>query len=165
MRHFSPAAPETYQQEFILLSPVNGNWIDLELLNAPLFEAGMWGPTFAFRYSGHTVFSPADCLIEAVPESGYEISLKTGYGLKLWINLLPFSHHLMGEKSERLVKPGQKVKAGTPLLRFQPHWLRQQGFDPHGIVCVRNGDKCKAVIASHIQQFVAGEDPLIRIYI
>ena len=162
---FSSSAPEAFNREYVLNSPVNGSRIDLEVLNAPLYEAGMWGPAMAFRYSGHTVFAPADCLIEAAPESGYEISLKTGYGLKVWINLLPLRHHLMGEKCERLVKPGQKVRTGTPLLHFQPQWLRQQGFDPYGVLCVRNGDKCKAVVASHLQQFVAAEDPLIHIYI
>ncbi|OFC72350.1 PTS glucose transporter subunit IIA [Alteromonas confluentis] len=162
---FSTTAPQQYQREFVVNSPVNGSRIDLGALNLPLHKAGMWGATMAFRYSGHTVFAPADCLIESIPESGYELKVKTGYGLKLWINLLPHPHHLMGEKCERLVKRGQKVKAGTPLMHLQPQWLKQQGFEPTGVICVRNGDKCKAVVASHLQQFVAAEDPLIHIYI
>jgi len=67
---FSTTAPQQYQRQFVVNSPVNGSRIDLSALDLPLHEAGMWGATMAFRYSGHTVFAPTDCLIESIPESG-----------------------------------------------------------------------------------------------
>lgn len=163
--NFTSEKPASFNREIILRAPLNGTRTELASINAPLYAAGMWGPALAFTYAGHTLYAPADCLIESIPETGYAVTIKTRHGLRLHINLLPAGHSLMGERCIRLVKAGEKVKVGQPLMSFQPQWLKQQGLPLNGVCCVMNGEKCKAVVHSHNRQFMAPEDPLIYVYI
>lgn len=119
----------------------------------------------AFHYSGHTLYAPDDCRIDVIPERGYEVRLRTLYGLKLFITLSLQPLHLMGEKCERLCRPGDTLVQGAPIMRIQPQWLKQKGIELNGALALMNGHQVKGLTLSTNKQWVANEDEIMGIYL
>ncbi|MCW8108797.1 PTS glucose transporter subunit IIA [Alteromonas ponticola] len=146
------------------MSPATGSRVAKKKAADALFACGAMGDGSAIRVTGSTLYAPLDARIEAIPETGYEIMLRSAAGLKLWIRIGASTHHLMGEKCQRLVCVGDEVAAGSPLMNINPIWLKSKGIEPICMVTVRNTKSLRALVPANNMRLVALEDPLYDVY-
>lgn len=157
--------PANAKREIILTAPVNGTLAEPGEINAPLVTKGLWGPACFFHVAGHTLVAPINATVISLPRNGYEVTLKTPFGLKLWISLNLSNRTLMGEKCEFLCREGQTLKAGEPIFRYQLNWMKQNNVSTAGALAMVNGEKCAGLKKTSLQNVTAGVDPLVYVYL
>lgn len=105
----------------ILRQPVEGTVVALADVPDAMFAQGTMGPGLAIDPAGDTVVAPAD-------------------GTELLIHIGIDTVGMKGDGFETLVKTGDHVEAGTPLIRFDPAKIRAAGLSPITPVIVLNDE-------------------------
>ncbi|WP_431800779.1 N-acetylglucosamine-specific PTS transporter subunit IIBC [Microbacterium sp. bgisy203] len=123
-----------------LRQPVEGAVVPLADVPDPMFAAGTMGPGIAVDPTGDTIVAPADATVASVFPTGHAIGLVLDDGTELLIHVGIDTVGLKGDGFETLVEAGQKVTAGTPLIRFDPEKIRAAGLSAVTPVIVLNNE-------------------------
>ncbi|WP_238084725.1 beta-glucoside-specific PTS transporter subunit IIABC [Pseudescherichia vulneris] len=134
----STAAAKT---SLALNSPLSGEVIALEAVADEAFSQKVLGDGVAIRPHEGKVVAPCDAMVETVIESRHAIGLACDNGAELLIHVGLNTVNLQGEHFRPLVKEGDIVKAGTPLLEFDKEAIERAGYDLTTPVLVINSDE------------------------
>ncbi len=134
----STAAAKT---SLALNSPLSGEVIALEAVADEAFSQKVLGDGVAIRPHEGKVVAPCDARVETVIESRHAIGLACDNGAELLIHVGLNTVNLQGEHFRPLVKEGDVVKAGTPLLEFDKEAIERAGYDLTTPVLVINSDE------------------------
>ncbi|WP_312226667.1 beta-glucoside-specific PTS transporter subunit IIABC [Pseudescherichia sp.] len=134
----STAAAKT---RLALNSPLSGDVIALEEVADEAFSQKVLGDGVAIRPHEGKVVAPCDARVETVIESRHAIGLSCDNGAELLIHVGLNTVNLQGEHFRPLVKEGDVVKAGTPLLEFDKDAIERAGYDLTTPVLVINSDE------------------------
>ncbi len=134
----STAAAKT---SLALNSPLSGEVIALEAVADEAFSQKVLGDGVAIRPHEGKVVAPCDARVETVIESRHAIGLACANGAELLIHVGLNTVNLQGEHFRPLVKEGDIVKAGTPLLEFDKEAIERAGYDLTTPVLVINSDE------------------------
>ena len=96
-----------------------GDVIALKEVNDGVFSAGTMGEGFAIIPENETFYAPADATVNLLmQESRHACGLKLANGAQILLHIGIDTVAMKGDGFEYLVKEGQKVSAGTPLIKF-----------------------------------------------
>ena len=123
-----------------LKQPVAGTVVPLSAVPDPMFAQGTMGPGVAVDPTGDTIVAPADATVASVFPTGHAIGLALDDGTELLIHVGIDTVGMKGDGFETLVAAGDKVAAGTPLLRFDVAKIRAAGLSPITPVIVLNNE-------------------------
>ena len=113
-----------------------GDVIALKEVNDGVFSAGTMGEGFAIIPENETVYAPADATVSLLmQESRHACGLKLANGAELLLHIGIDTVAMNGDGFEYLVKEGQKVSAGTPLIKFDKKKISEAGY-VDTIICV-----------------------------
>ncbi len=104
--------------------PLQGEVISLAELPDPAFASGAMGAGFGIQPSGGQVVSPVSGTIAAVFPTKHAIGIEADNGLEILIHVGVDTVQLNGEGFSALVKEGQSVSPGTPLLNVDWEGIR-----------------------------------------
>jgi len=135
------AAPALATSGLSLFSPLNGEVVALETVNDEAFSGKALGDGLAIRPSTGQVVAPCDARVETLIASHHAIGLSCDNGAELLIHVGLNTVELQGQHFRPLVKEGDVVKAGTPLLEFDREAIEQAGYDLTTPVLVVNSDE------------------------
>ena len=124
--------------EETLVSPLSGNVVALENVNDPVFSSGAIGKGLAVKPSEGVVYAPADAEVTIAFETGHAYGLKTASGAEILIHIGIDTVSMNGNGFEKLVAAGDKVKAGTPIAKFDAAKIAEAGLDDTTMVIVTN---------------------------
>ena len=124
--------------EETLVSPLSGNVVALENVNDPVFSSGAMGKGLAVKPSEGVVYAPADAEVTIAFETGHAYGLKTASGAEILIHIGIDTVSMNGNGFEKLVVDGDKVKAGTPIAKFDAAKIAEAGLDDTTMVIVTN---------------------------
>ena len=124
--------------EETLVSPLSGNVVALENVNDPVFSSGAMGKGLAVKPSEGVVYAPADADVTIAFETGHAYGLKTASGAEILIHIGIDTVSMNGNGFEKLVAAGDKVKAGTPIAKFDAAKIAEAGLDDTTMVIVTN---------------------------
>ncbi|MGM9952934.1 MAG: PTS glucose transporter subunit IIA [Intestinibaculum porci] len=124
------------KKKYDLVAPVNGTMIKLEDLPDEMFA--MMGQGVAFRYDDHEVCSPADGKIIMVANTLHAIGIEMKNGAQLLIHIGMDTVDLNGQGFHPLVKVGDRVSAGDPLMEIDRGFMKEKGIDLSTPVIVTN---------------------------
>lgn len=158
-------APQNYAKVITIPSPVSGSMCTVDTLSCKDVKYGVWGPSVAIKLSGYQIVAPFDAQVIMLPETGYEVQFKAANGLRM---LVKFDHdltHLMGERCKRLVRVGQRVKAGAPMLEFDSMWLKNCGYDAYCSVSLPNAGHNISILPTSAKRVMAFKDKLFSLYL
>ncbi|HEM2809112.1 TPA: PTS glucose transporter subunit IIA [Streptococcus suis] len=124
--------------EETLVSPLSGNVVALENVNDPVFSSGAMGKGLAVKPSEGVVYAPADAEVTIAFETGHAYGLKTASGAEILIHIGIDTVSMNGNGFEKLVAAGDKVKAGTPLAKFDAAKIAESGLDDTTMIIVTN---------------------------
>ncbi|NQN90466.1 PTS transporter subunit EIIC [Streptococcus suis] len=131
-------APAADLAEETLVSPLSGDVVALENVNDPVFSSGAMGKGLAVKPSEGVVYAPADAEVTIAFETGHAYGLKTATGAEILIHIGIDTVSMNGNGFEKLVVAGDKVKAGTPIAKFDAAKIAEAGLDDTTMVIVTN---------------------------
>ena len=145
-----------------LNSPISGDVIALEEVADEAFSQKVLGDGVAIRPHEGKVVAPCDARVETVIESRHAIGLACDNGAELLIHVGLNTVNLQGEHFRPLVKEGDVVKAGTPLLEFDKEAIERAGYDLTTPVLVINSDEFQ-LTKLHAGGTIRQEMPLMTV--
>ncbi|HFU4475983.1 TPA: sucrose-specific PTS transporter subunit IIBC [Streptococcus suis] len=131
-------AKTAFLSEEILVSPLSGNVVTLENVNDPVFSSGAMGKGLAVKPSEGVVYAPADAEVTIAFETGHAYGLKTASGAEILIHIGIDTVSMNGNGFEKLVVAGDKVKASTPIAKFDAAKIAEAGLDDTTMIIVTN---------------------------
>ena len=102
----------------ILLSPLDGWALPLQAVCDPVFSQGMAGDGVAIDPTGDVLCAPCDGEVLRPGAAAHALSLRHDSGLEVLLHVGIDTVALQGMGFELLMPAGARVRAGTPLLRF-----------------------------------------------
>ncbi len=123
-----------------LVAPVDGKCINITEVPDETFAGKVLGDGVAFTYEGDTVYAPCAGEISMVAETNHAVSIVSDGGLEILIHVGIDTVNLQGKGLEALVKVGQKVSVGTPLIKIDRAFMKEQNVNLVTPVILTNGD-------------------------
>lgn len=118
---------------------VAGHLIDMSEVDDTMFSQKMMGDGVAIEPTGNTIVAPADAEVTMImEESLHAIGLRFDNGAELLIHIGIDTVNMKGEGFKLLVKQGDKVKAGTELIKFDPQAIEKAGYKKTVMMAVTN---------------------------
>lgn len=150
-----------FKKSYNLVAPISGEIVDLSQVPDPVFAEKMTGDGVAINPTGDTIVAPADCTVSLIFGTKHALGLSTDTGLELLIHFGLDTVALDGEGFEALVEQGQKVKAGTPLMKVDKELIASKGYKLITPFIITNMDAIKTLDASTGIKAEAGKDVVI----
>ena len=111
-----------------LKSILDGKVIPIDQVQDEVFSQKIMGDGVAIEPSNTVVTAPADCDVTVVmADTGHACGLTLANGLELLIHVGVDTVDMGGDGFHLLVKEGDHVKAGQPLIEFDPEKRRAAG--------------------------------------
>ena len=132
----------------MLCAPVKGRIIPIEEVSDPTFAEKILGDGAAIIPDIGLIVAPADATVESIFDTGHAVNLTTDNGAELLIHVGIDTVSLKGRHFKALVKNGDKVKTGQPMIEFDLDKIKEEGFDPTTMVVVTNHENYAEIIRS-----------------
>lgn len=144
-----------------LLAPVSGIIVPLDEVPDPVFSQRLAGDGVSIDPLSEQIVAPCDALVLQMHRAGHAVTLKAA-GLEIIIHVGLDTVNLRGEGFHPLVKAGDRVSAGEPLLQFDADTVAQRARSLLTQVVISNMDLV-AALRSRTGRVVAGRDLLLEI--
>ncbi|MEH7109601.1 PTS sugar transporter subunit IIA [Bacillus sp. JJ1764] len=142
----------------IIYSPLDGKVIPLEKVPDPVFSQKLMGEGLAVYPSKGLLVSPVDGEIIQVFNTKHAIGIYSVNGLELLIHVGLETVELQGEGFNVLVKQGQKVKVGDPLLEFDIEFIKNHNKDTvTPIIITNSSEKIESIVQNSAEEVSKGE--------
>lgn len=149
-------------ENFKLVSPITGKAIPLSEVPDPVFAEKMAGDGIAINPTGDTIFAPADGELTLVFNTKHAFALTLENGAEILVHIGIDTVSLNGEGFEQLAEQGTKVKAGTPIIKINPDFIKEKGFSLITPVLITNPDNFTTINAIENIDAVAKETTIIE---
>ena len=127
-------------EKMVVKAPMDGIVLPLEQIPDETFATAILGPGCGIEPTGDTVYAPFDGTITQVASTLHAIGITSDDGIELLIHVGMDTIALRGSGFTPLVREGQAVKAGTPLLNVDLDAIRAAGLSTESAIIVTNGD-------------------------
>ena len=125
----------------LLYAPVTGRIRALTRIKDPVFSSEVLGKGCAIEPSCGEVVAPADGIVKKIAKTHHAVSLLCDNGLEVLIHVGMDTVEMQGKGFKGLVKEGEAVKAGTPLLTIDLGAIKAAGHPATTAVIVTNSDE------------------------
>ena len=154
---------ETAEPLTELKAGLTGKVIPLDDVPDNVFSQHVMGDGIAIEPESDTVVAPANATVNAVmADTGHACGLTFANGMELLIHIGVDTVDMNGDGFTLLVSEGQKVKAGTPLIRFDKEKIHAAGHPSVTVFIVTEEGNAKEIQYLSGMEAVAGETPVIR---
>lgn len=130
-----------YNKATELNAPVSGNAVTLASIKDEVFASGAMGKGAAIEPNDNVIVAPADGKILMTFPTGHAIGLKTEDGAEVLIHIGMDTVELQGKGFETLVKKGEKVISGQPLIKFNLQLIKNAGYETTIPMVITNSRK------------------------
>ena len=137
----------SYNKEEELVAPINGQVVPLSDVKDEVFSSGSMGKGIAIEPQEGKVCSPLDGEVVMVFPTGHAIGLKSTNGAEVMIHIGMDTVELEGKGFTTLVKKGQAVKKGDPLIKFDMEAIKKAGFKLTTPIVVTNSNEYQEITA------------------
>ena len=118
-------------EKMVVKAPMDGIVLPLEQLPDETFATAILGPGCGIEPTGGTVYAPFDGKVTSIVSTLHAVGLESTEGIELLIHIGIDTIALRGSGFTPLVREGQAVKAGTPLLNVDLDTIRA-ALEKHG---------------------------------
>ena len=126
-------------QPMTVMSPIDGKVIPLEQLPDETFASAILGPGCGIEPTGDTVYAPFDGTVTQIATTLHAVGMTSSEGTELLIHVGMDTVDMKGQGFTALVKEGQKITAGTPLLKVDLDAIRAAGHPTATAIIVTDG--------------------------
>ena len=143
-----------------LLAVCNGSCIPLSEIPDEAFSSGMLGLGVGFLPSDDRFYCPADGQIQSIAEGKHAYTILTKEGAELLIHVGVDTVALKGEPFKTLVREGQTVRAGDPLVEVNCQKIRDHGLSDVTALLITNHEQIEILEYCH-GQVTGGSSPAL----
>lgn len=118
-----------------------GNALPLASVNDESFAGGLLGDGIAIVPEEDVIVAPCDAEVASTVDSHHAVGLVCDNGAEILIHVGLDTVNLGGQHFSTLVQVGDRVTAGTPLIRFQRSAIVASGYDITTPFLVMNSDE------------------------
>lgn len=133
------------KNEEYLAAPFAGKVSELKNVPDQAFAQKMLGDGFAITPSENLVKAPCAGEIVQIFSTGHAVGIETEKGLEVLIHIGIDTVKLDGEGFKKLVKNGDKVKQGTPLIEIDLDFIKKNSPSISTPVIITNMEKVKNI--------------------
>ena len=144
-----------------LVAPVSGVVVPLDQVPDPVFAQRLAGDGIAIDPLSDEIVAPCEADVRQVHRAGHAVTLDAA-GLEIVIHVGLDTVQLKGEGFRPLVKAGDRVRAGEPLLRFDADSVARRARSLLTEVVITNMDRV-AALRPRSGTVVAGRDVLLEV--
>ncbi len=117
-----------FKKEIKVISPMDGTVVSLEMVPDQAFAQKMVGDGVAITdLQGNIACAPIDGRVSLIFRTNHAFAIKTQEDIDVLVHIGLDTVELNGEGFERLVEEGDVVKAGQPIIRFDPAVIVNSG--------------------------------------
>ena len=127
-----------------VLQPVKGNVIPYDQIPDNTFASGVLGVGVGVQPTDEVVVAPFDGEITSVADSHHAVGVAAN-DMELLIHVGVDTVAMNGDGFDCLVKEGDQVKAGQPLIRFSREKIKAAGYSDTVAVLLTNSDDLDGV--------------------
>ena len=150
------------EKSFAITAATTGHIIDMTEVKDEMFSQKMMGDGVAVEPTEGVVVAPADAEITMVMEdSRHAVGLRMENGAEMLIHIGVDTVKLEGKGFELLVKMGDRVKAGAPLVKFDRDVIHAAGYQDTVIMAVTNSGEYPLMKKTTGMDAKAGETPVL----
>ena len=125
---------------------LTGKVISLKEVNDGVFSEGVMGDGLAIIPENDTLYAPADAEVSMImEESGHACGLTLANGMEILLHVGIDTVDMKGDGFKYLISEGQKVKAGTPLIRFDRAKIRAAGHSDMTVCIITEEGNAKNI--------------------
>lgn len=132
-------------QPMTVLAPLSGSAMPLEKLPDEIFASGALGCGCGIEPRDNTVYAPFHGKVSQIAETKHALGLESDDGVELLIHVGMDTVAMNGRGFEPLVKVGDVVKAGTPLLKVDLKAIQAAGHPATTAIVVTNSDEFQEI--------------------
>lgn len=125
----------------VILAPVSGKTMELSAVPDPVFAEKLTGDGLAIEMNSDVVLAPCDGVISLFFDTKHAFAITTDDGIQILVHVGLDSIILNGEGLTALKKSGDRVKAGTPIIKIDMDVLKKNSINLISPVLVVNYDK------------------------
>lgn len=125
--------------------PVTGEVIPLDQIEDPVFGGGVLGPGYGIHPTEEVVYAPATGEIIQLADTKHAIAVSGEDGAEILMHVGMDTVDMNGDGFTPLVKLGDKVTCGQPILKFSLSKIKAAGHSTTIAVVVTNGDDFSSV--------------------
>lgn len=135
---------EKIEKSKYLITPVEGQIINIEDVEDEIFSSKALGDGIAIEPTGEIIVAPANCkIITASENMKHAIGLQLSNDMEVLIHVGIDTVLLNGDGFELLIEQDTIVKEGTPLVRFNKEKILENGYKTTVLMIVTNPAECK----------------------
>ncbi|MDR3429832.1 MULTISPECIES: phosphoenolpyruvate--protein phosphotransferase [Silvimonas] len=123
-----------------LIAPLSGLFVPLEAVPDPVFAQKMVGDGVSIDPTSNVLLAPAAGKITQLASSFHALTLTTHEGLQVLLHIGLDTVMLKGEGFKPLVKEGDEVSVGQPLIEFDDQLISSRGKSTMTEIVIANGD-------------------------
>ena len=116
------------------------------------------GDGFAVEPDGDTLFAPCDGTITFLPNTAHALVLENN-GVQLLLHIGLDTVDLHGEGFTALIKEGDIVKKGTPLIKFDRQFIQGKQKSLTTILALCNQEE----VVTKLEKNLSGTEPVLKI--
>lgn len=139
-----------------VVAPIHGKIVSLEEVPDAVFSKKMMGDGIAIIPKDGKVYAPIDGEVLLVADTKHAVGLKANDGTELLIHIGLETVMLKGEGFTTLVKAGDEVKVGEPLLEVNWGYIGEHASSTITPIIVTNSDE-RIIELTIAQESIAGE--------
>lgn len=145
-----------------MVSPVKGEVVPLTSVNDATFSSEMLGKGIAVIPSENTFYAPIKGEVVTLFNTLHAIGLRSEDGIEVLIHIGIDTVQLNGKHYKALVKQGDIVEAGDPLVQVDLEAVKKDGYDIITPIIITNSNQFKEVLSTSNSQTYVG-DALIKV--
>lgn len=140
LRSKAPESIAAQSAPLTVCAPFSGAAMKMEEIPDPVFSQGVLGTGCGLDPAEETVYAPFDGTVSQTTDTFHAVGVASEDGVELLIHVGMDTVEMAGKGFQCLVKKGQAVKAGQPLMTFTLADIQSAGHPPVTAVVVTNAD-------------------------
>jgi len=154
---------KTVNEKLEIKAPLQGTVVPLKDVNDDAFATGAMGKGIAIEPEKGEVVSPVNGTVSMLFETKHAIGLISESGCEILIHIGIDTVKLNGKYFETLVKTGDIVKVGMPLIKFDIAGIKSEGYDVITPVIITNTTEYLGVVETTASSAKTGDTILTAV--
>ena len=146
--------------QVVLCAPVDGQFVALKDVADPVFSGEMLGKGVAVEPSSDTLVAPASGKVTQVFPTKHALTMQVK-DAELLLHIGIDTVKLQGEGFTALVKTGDQVTKGTPLIKFDKAVLQEHKHPATVMMVICNHNEFKHFEVKDAAQVTAGDTEMV----
>ncbi|NMF04311.1 PTS sugar transporter subunit IIA [Clostridium beijerinckii] len=154
--------PENNINLLSFVAPVKGKTLPLTEVPDPVFAQKMVGDGLAIMPEEDIIVAPADGELTLVFNTKHAFAMKLDNGIEVLVHIGLDTVKLNGEGFEQLTESGNKIKAGTPIIKVDREFIKSKGLSLIIPILITNVNNLKTITPLENIETITGETIILE---